>query len=204
MADETMDGILRTRVIWGTAIAGAVIVVVVISVIVFRPKRSNPLPLSPPILPVIQPSNAQPPLQKFDLFFFDVETLELVHEERQLRVSRQLAEHLKQIINALLAGSTSGLRNTIPNGTFLYEVYIDDRSIAYLDFSRHLTEVHIGGTTAEILTVQSILRTVHANFSGQIETVQILIEGQEVDTLAGHIDISKPLALAPEIIASNE
>jgi spore germination protein GerM len=186
-------------VIWGTTIAGAVIVVVVISVIVFRP-----MPLSPPILPVIQPSNAQPPLQKFDLFFFDVETLELVREERQLRVSRQLFEHLKQILNALLAGSTSGLRNTIPNGTFLYEVYIDDRSIAYLDFSRHLTEVHIGGTTAEILTVQSILRTVHANFSGQIETVQILIEGQEVDTLAGHIDISKPLVLAPEIIASND
>ena len=29
----------------------------------------------------------------------------------------------------------------------------------------------------------------------KIKKVQILIEGQEVDTIAGHIDISQPLSL---------
>ena len=74
-------------------------------------------------------------------------------------------------------------------------MYLDDQSTAYLDFSSHLTEAHIGGTTAELLTVTAILKTVHMNFREQIQKVQILIEGQEFDTIAGHVNISSPLSL---------
>ena len=86
--------------------------------------------------------------------------------------------------------------NTIPKGTLLYEVYLDEQSTAYLDFSGALSAAHIGGTTAESLTVQTILKTVQSNFGEDIQNAQLLIEGQEVDTIAGHVDISKPLSLA--------
>jgi hypothetical protein len=43
-----------------------------------------------------------------------------------------------------------------------------------------------------MLTVYSIVNTAVANLDG-IERVQILVEGKEVETLAGHLDLSKPL-----------
>lgn len=138
-------------------------------------------------------------LQKCTLFFFDTSSLRLAGEERELHLSQDAIERLKQIITALLGDSISGLHQTIPKGTVLYEVYIDERSTVYLDFSHHLKDKHIGGTTGESLTISAILRTIKANFPNQISKVQILIEGLETDTIRGHIDISKPLALSLEL-----
>ena len=143
-------------------------------------------------------------LQDVDLFFFDVESIRLVREKRELHLSLELPNRLRQIIRVLISGSDHGLKGTIPSGTFLYEAYVDAQSTAYLDFSRHLAEAHIGGTTAEIITIKSILQTVFANFPEKIQSVQILIEGQEVNTIAGHIDISHPLVLTPEFQAQVE
>ncbi len=192
-----MQANLRTKIIGGIAIAGTVIIVATIAGVVFRPKPPN---LTTPIqtIPVADSSNSQLPLQNVDLFFCGTTSLALVREKRELPLSEDMTERLKQIINELLTGSTGGLKNTIPKGTEFHQVYIDKQSIAYLDFSRRLSDAHIGGTTAEMLTVESILRTVGANFPQQIKKVQILIEGQEVDTIAGHVDISKPFALTPE------
>ena len=56
-------------------------------------------------------------------------------------------------------------------------------------------EIH-GGTKAEFLTISSILKTVRANFLDHIEQVHILIEGgQEIKSIAGHIDISRPFGI---------
>jgi spore germination protein GerM len=192
-----MQANLRTKIIGGIAIAGTVIIAATIAGVVFRPKPPNP---TTPIqtIPVVDSSNSQLPLQNVDLFFCGTTSRALVREKRELPLSEDMTERLKQIINELLTGSTGGLRNTIPKGTELHQVYIDKQSIAYLDFSRRLSDAHIGGTTAEMLTVEAILRTVAANFPQQIKKVQILIEGQEVNTIAGHVDISKPFALTPE------
>ena len=187
----------KSKVIRGIAIGTAVIIVAAISVAMLRPREPEPIPMVPQML-VQEPSDSELPLQDIDLFFFDVESLRLVREKRELRLSLERPDRLKQIIRALISGSDHGLKSTVPGGTFLYEAYIDAQSIAYLDFSRHLAESHIGGTTAEIITIKSILQTVYANFPEKIQSVQILIEGQEVNTIAEHIDISNPLVLTPD------
>ncbi|MYF98710.1 GerMN domain-containing protein, partial [Candidatus Poribacteria bacterium] len=84
-------------------------------------------------------------------------------------------------------------RNPIPRGTLLNEVYIDTQKTAYLDFSHHLTDGQIGGTTAEIMSVNAILLTVFDALPEAVKHVQILIDGKEVETLAGHLNISQPL-----------
>ena len=192
-----MQGNLRTKVIGGIAISGTVIIAVIIAVVLFRSKQSNLTTPSEPI-PVADSSNSQLPTQNVNLFFFEPTSLTLIREPRDLPLSQDITERLKQIITELLAGSTRSLKNTIPKGTELHQAYIDKQAIAYLDFSRRLSDAHIGGTTAEMLTVEAILRTVGANFPQQIKKVQILIEGQEVNTIAGHIDISKPFVVASE------
>jgi hypothetical protein len=201
MDNQLFDEDARRRRIWRIAISGVALLIIVVASAVLllrRSKQTNQTGLSESSL-IDTPSEAEPPLQKCTLFFFDPKSRALAAEERRMRLSTDVTERLKQIITALLEDSLSGLARTIPDGVSLHEAYVDKHSTAYLDFSRHLKTRHIGGVDAEILTVKSILRTVQANFPKEIKKAQILIEGLEADTLAGHLDISGPFILSPEL-----
>ena len=201
MADNAANRNLKSKQaqqIVSSAAALTVAVLIFAILISCDSKQTDPTPPSVPP-PIISPDSPQPQLQTYKLFYFDTNSLRLAGEERELALSQDVTERLKQIINELLSDSISGLYQTIPQGTLLYEVYVDEQSTAYLDFSRHLKDEHIGGTTSEALTVGAILRTVKENFRDQIRRVQILIEGLGTDTIGGHVDISKPLLLALEL-----
>lgn len=176
-------------------VAGMVVVGFVIGPVIFRSKPPTPSPTPPPIVTDANSIGSELPLQESELLFYDANALELTRHEVQLRLSQDTDKRLAEIVKALVETVPDGLINPIPKGTSLYAAYLDDQSTAYLDFSRDLADVHLAGTMAEFLTVSAILQTVQANFPDQISRVQILIEGQEVDTLGGHIDISKPLSL---------
>ncbi|HPW21762.1 MAG TPA: GerMN domain-containing protein, partial [Vicinamibacterales bacterium] len=49
-----------------------------------------------------------------------------------------------------------------------------------------------GGSQHELLTVYAIVDTLTANLPA-ITSVQILVDGREVDSLAGHVDLRRPL-----------
>ena len=71
--------------------------------------------------------------------------------------------------------------------------------VAFLNFSKEISERHPGGSSAELQTIYSIVNTVTLNFP-DIKKVQLLIEGKKVNTLAGHIDISFPLSQDKDLI----
>jgi hypothetical protein len=149
---------------------------------------------APPILPdLANPSDQLPELQHVNLFLLESDGLKLTPINVELRLYSELMERLKQIVSALIKETPTNYRNPIPRGTLLNEVYIDTQKTAYLDFSHHLTDGHIGGTTAEFQTVTAILKTVFDAFPDNIIHVQILIDGKETETLAGHINLSHPL-----------
>ena len=154
------------------------------------------MPAAPPMLPTAaNPSDTPPEPQEVNLFLLDATTLTLVPIKIERRLHRELTPRLNQVVRALIQETPPNFRNTIPRGTELNEVYIDSQQTAYLDFSSHLTDGHIGGTTAEFLTVTAILKTVFDAFPDDIKQVQILIDGKEVKTIAGHLNISRPLRL---------
>ena len=139
--------------------------------------------------------NYQKALESIDIFVLDRDGFELIPEQIEIHKSVGASQNLKDVIQALLEASKNGLQTAIPEGTRLYEAYIDEK-ICYLDFSRELYGKHIGGTRAEFLTISSILKTVQANFMDRIDQVHILIEGgQEVKSIAGHIDISRSFSI---------
>ncbi len=200
MADNAAHKSLKFKQIWRITTLGiALTVAIVILAILISCDSKQTDPTPPPLPPIVTPDEPQTQLQKCTLFFFDTDSLRLVSEERELDLSQDVTERLKQTLTQLLGDSNNDFYQTIPKGTLLHEVYIDEGATAYLDFSRHLKDEHIGGTTGEALTVGAILRTVKANFPDQIRKVQILIEGLETDTIGGHIDISKPLNLSVEL-----
>ena len=85
------------------------------------------------------------------------------------------------------------LTSAVPEGTTLLGIYISDRGDAFVDFSREINTEHPGGSLEELFTIYAIVNTLTVNLPS-ITAVQILIEGEEVDTLAGHIDLRRPLA----------
>ncbi len=139
--------------------------------------------------------NYQKALESIDIFVLDRDGFELILEQIEIHKSVGASQNLKDVIQALLEASKNGLQTAIPEGTRLYEAYIDEKT-CYLDFSRELYGKHLGGTRAEFLTISSILKTVQANFMDRIDQVHILIEGgQEVKSIAGHIDISRSFSI---------
>ena len=80
----------------------------------------------------------------------------------------------------------------MPEGTRTLGAFVnpEDQSVV-LDFSQELVTGHPGGSAAEVATLTSILRTVALNFPGTRSCV-ILIEGAQVETLAGNLDMIRP------------
>ena len=130
---------------------------------------------------------------KVSLYFVGTEELKLAVEKRTIDHASNIVEQIKLTIEELIKGPTQALMPTIPSETKLQEVFLDERGCAYLDFSRAISQNHSGGTTGELVTISSIVNTLVRNFPEEIRKVRILIGGQEAKTLAGHIDISKPI-----------
>jgi spore germination protein GerM len=73
----------------------------------------------------------------------------------------------------------------------LLAVFIHDKT-AYLDFSREIIDDFSGGTAGEYMLVSSVVQTACGNFP-EVEAVRITVEGEEVDTVGGHLYISRVL-----------
>ena len=123
-----------------------------------------------------------------NLYFSDSQAMYLVPEKRKISQIPSLA---RQAVVELIKGpESSDLYPTIPEGTQVNEVYIVD-DIVYIDLSEEIFKNHPGGSSGELMTVYSIVNTLTE--IPMIKGVQILVEGNEMKSLVGHIDISMPL-----------
>ena len=130
------------------------------------------------------------------------EVASLTHpEEREIYTNDQTVFEAKQTIEELVKGSSRGALASIPSGTRLREMYITRDGVAYVDFSRELRDNHRSGTSAEMATVFAIVNSLTFNFDS-IQRVCILIEGNERETLSGHIDLTRPLLPRLDLIAN--
>ena len=127
------------------------------------------------------------------LYFVVAREVKLVAERRTIGQVANTVEQIKLTMTELVKGPVSTLTHTIPRETEIREVFLDEKGCAYVDFSRDISQKHPGGTTAELITIASIVNTLTANFSEEVRKVRILIDGEEAETIAGHIDISRPI-----------
>jgi len=122
------------------------------------------------------------------LYFSDSQAMYLVPEKRKIPQTPSLAR--QAIIELIKGPENSDLYSTIPEGTQINEIYIVD-DIAYIDLSEEIFKNHPGGSSGELMTVYSIVNTLTE--IPPIKGVQILVGGNERESLVGHIDISMPL-----------
>ena len=118
----------------------------------------------------------------------------LATEEREIPFAESLQEQAKQVIQQLLDRGTS---SPFPEGVSLRELFITPQGLAFVDLSQELITNHPGGSCAEELTIYGLANTLIANFPA-VKRVRILVEGREIQSLAGHLDLSKSFGRGPE------
>jgi germination protein M len=126
------------------------------------------------------------------LFYGTPDGQSLVGVRREVPLAEGRVEQGRQILMLALTPAPSDYVSVIPRGTTLRAFYVTDRGDAFVDLSRQVSSAHPGGSSAELLTVAAIVNDVTANIPA-VQRVQILIDGQQVDTLAGHVDLRRPL-----------
>jgi hypothetical protein len=106
-----------------------------------------------------------------------------------LALSADPVKRARQVIDALILQAPSAEQRTLPADATLLAFYILPDGTAVADFSDTLSTGTPSGIMSEQLAVDSIARTLETNVSG-LRRLKILIHGQEVDTLAGHVDLT--------------
>ncbi len=136
------------------------------------------------------------------LYFSDANERFLIPEKRYLAKRKTADQQAGEIVKALLDGSKTEKVNVFPAEVQLKDLKIDKNQTALVDFSRSLVQNHPGGSTSEMATVYSLTNSLTANIP-EIKTVRILIEGQAIDSLKGHISLKEPLRFNREYLAQD-
>ncbi len=107
----------------------------------------------------------------------------------QLPLSADPAQRSKQVLHALIVSPPSAEQRTLPADAELLAFYILPDGTAVADFSDALVSEIPSGILSEQLAVVSITQTLESNVPS-LRRLKILIHGQELETLAGHVDLS--------------
>jgi spore germination protein GerM len=177
----------------GTAIVAAagLSVAAVSALLLFAASRRLGPPATATVNPPVAP--AEPGrMIKARLYYVSDDGTRLTSVEHEVPFAEG-PEQAREIVNAQIAPVAEPLVSAVPVGTALRAVYITGRGDAYVDLSSEAVTAHPGGTLNELLTVYTIVDALTVNLPS-IQSVQILIEGKEVATLAGHVDLRQPLA----------
>jgi len=137
------------------------------------------------------------------LYFSEPEEEYLVEEKREILRTERVEEEAKETVVELIKGPKGKLIPTLPPRTKLLTLQMDPNGIAKVNFDKTLSKEHPGGSSAEMLTLYSIVNSLTLNFP-QIKRVQILIDGKAVESIAGHISLKQPVSFNPSIVKKME
>lgn len=116
--------------------------------------------------------------------------------EVEIPLSADPVERCRQLLQTLIANPPTPDQRTLPASAVLLGFYILPGGTAVADFSDSLTSETPSGILSESMAVNSIVKTLAANVPS-LQRLKILIHGQEVDTLAGHVDLTGFFDLNP-------
>ena len=111
-------------------------------------------------------------------------------------------DQAREILNAQIAPVEPPLVSAIPAGTSLRALFIAPQGQAFVDLSPEVASAHPGGSLSELLTIYTVVHALTLNLPA-VTSVQVLVDGKEVDTLAGHVDLRRPLAKSVELTSGN-
>lgn len=126
------------------------------------------------------------------LYYISEDGLSLVGVKREVPFGESVVEQARRIVEAQIAPAPAPLASAVPPGTALRALFLTERGDAFVDLSAEVSTRHPGGALDELFTVYAIVDALTVNLPA-ITRVQILVDGKEVDTIAGHVDLRHPI-----------
>ncbi len=135
--------------------------------------------------------------EEISLYFGDPDANGLLEERRMVSQAGDDFTALSQIVIGLAQGpEAEGLTAVIPQQTRLLGVRKVDAHTLKLDFNRELAQYHPGGSSSELLSVHALTNSIAAHMP-EFTQFEFWIEGNRVESLKGHVDLSRPVRLDP-------
>jgi len=131
------------------------------------------------------------PTQSVTLYFPSYAEGKLRAESRPLALATDPADRIRQIVLALIEGPKQGTGSALSASAEVRGVFVTSDGTVYLDLSRGAAGDFNPGIESETLAVYSVVDSLAANLP-EVKRVQFLEQGQEVDTLDGHADLTAP------------
>jgi len=178
---------------WWVAFVGGLGLLVVIAVMVALMLGPGAPAENTPPAATAAPAPAETAHITATVFFGSPDGQALVPMRRDVALAQNVVDQGRQILMAQLTeAAPSPYVTVIPTGTTLRAFYVTAQGDAFVDLSPEVVSGHPGGSLNELLTVYALVNAVTANLPAA-RRVQILVDGKEVDTLAGHVDLRRPL-----------
>ena len=127
------------------------------------------------------------------LYFVSEDGASLVGVTQDVPLGDTPVAQARAVLEAQLATEPPApLARAVPAGVTLRGVFLPGGTDAYVDLDASVRTAVPGGSHNELMAVYAIVSALTTNLS-PITRVQILVDGREVDTLTGHVDLREPL-----------
>jgi len=167
-----------------------------LAVVYFVLPRWLTTPEAPATDAVSAPAAADARHAQATLYYVSEDGSLLEGASREVAFGASPTEQARKILEAQLAPPPEGFVSPIPAGVTVRGIFFTPRGDVYVDLSREIITLHPGGSLNEALTVYAIVNALTANVH-EITAVQILVDGRQIDTLGGHLDLRQPLTGQP-------
>jgi spore germination protein GerM len=121
----------------------------------------------------------------------------LVAVSRKVKVSDGTDKYTAALKSLMEGTKEQGQSTIIPRQVKLRSVKVKD-GVATVDFSGDIIKHFVGGSTGEEMLVGSVVNTL-TEFP-EVTSVRILIDGNPVESLAGHMDLTMPIKRMESIL----
>ena len=147
----------------------------------------------------LQPNNGT--TQTATLYFPALDEGKIVPETRSVTWAQADVDRVRQVVLALAEGSHQGYGRVLPASTTVRAVFMTAEGTAYLDLSNDVLSDFEPGIQSETLAIYSLVNSITSNIPS-VKRIQFLIQGQEVETLDGHVDLTAAFTPDPTRIKS--
>jgi germination protein M len=173
-------------------VVSGVIILSIILFLIFRNKNGSGKQIKKRKIAISDKSE----LIEYDFFYQSVNGDYLIPLKKKIKKFSDMKEQIKEVIIGLFEGVGSDERyiNLFSSKIKLNNLFIVNKDIVVVDINREIFTKLLGSSIDEILTIYSIVDTICFNFP-YIKGVQIIVDGRQMETLSGHIDISRPLRM---------
>ena len=124
------------------------------------------------------------------VYYPDDSGMKLVEVEREIVIDDSTNKYIAAVETLLEDPGEENLTKIFPNNAAIRSVTVAD-GLAVVDLDGGFLKNFVGGSTGEEFLIGSVVDTL-TNFP-EVKRVKFLVDGKEIETLSGHMDLSTPL-----------